>query len=618
MHPRTDNDEARSRRWVRRAADAPGPCGVNVGGSGLNGLVMTTSGSHSDPLGRVEARADLVLDRVLAWRQRFGGLSTPGLVMAALWYVEANTPSLLPRPWWLQGLIAAICAVLGYAVGTLIGTLGHALARWAGLRVSIDDRRARTLLGVLLGVVGLFVLAFPFLTVRWQHYVSTYVGQDPPGLEYPLGSTLVALVTFAALITLWRLVADLADWFLAKVSSRVVRAATARLLASLLTVVTVVLVVDQVARPLVLAGVEGNADRVNRRTPSGKEAPTSPERSGGPGSPYSWESLGQDGATFVSSGPDAHAITAVTGRAAKEPIRAFVGIGRPLEETRDAVLGELDRTRAWERRAILVVTATSTGYINTWGCSSFEYLLDGDSAIASMAYSDLPSAFGLLTAREDPIRAGRLLLDGVRERVSRLPEGRRPKIYAMGESLGAYGGEGAFASPQEMVAQVDGAIWTGTPAFSANRQRLTAERAPGSTTIVPVVDQGRHVRFAGNPAQLGADEYGRALGAWDFPRVAYLQHPSDPVAWWSPDLLFGSPEWLRETRRDTPMAQMSWTPLVTFWQVTADMLVSNNVPGGFGHRYYGAEMVPAWAAVLGRDDLSSERREAMIDAVGRR
>ncbi|AIF39660.1 hypothetical protein HX89_14205 [Dermacoccus nishinomiyaensis] len=64
------------------------------------------------------------------------------------------------------------------------------------------------------------------------------------------------------------------------------------------------------------------------------------------------------------------------------------------------------------------------------------------------------------------------------------------------------------------------------------------------------------------------------------------------------------------------MAQMSWAPFVTFWQVSADMLVSNEVPGGYGHRYFGAEMVPAWAKVLDVDPGS--REDAIIDAVGRR
>ena len=110
---------------------------------------------------------------------------------------------------------------------------------------------------------------------------------------------------------------------------------------------------------------------------------------------------------------------------------------------------------------------------------------------------------------------------------------------------------------------------------------------------------------------------GSGSGAqWLGPHIVYVQHPSDPVVWWSPRLMFNSPEWLRETRDNTPMAQMSWAPFVTFWQVSADMLVSNEVPGGYGHRYFGAEMVPAWAKVLDVDPGS--REDAIIDAVGRR
>lgn len=559
----------------------------------------------------------LVLGRLTSWRRRLGGLSRLGLALAGLWFVAANTPSLLPRPWWLQGFIAAICAVLGYATGTVLGALLHAVERWLGLQVSINKHRARRLQELGLGLVLLLAAAFPFLTIRWQQFVTTYVGQDPPGWEYPIGSLLVATVTFVAAISLWRLVADLLDWFLARVRSRVVRETAARVVASLLTLATVGAGLTLVARPLVLAGVEGQANRVNRTAPQGQSAPTSPLRSGGPGSPYPWASLGQDGAIFVSSGPDAARITGVTGRRAKEPIRVFVGQQDTLERTRDGVLAELDRTGAWQRRAIVLGTATSTGYLNTWGASSLEYLLDGDTAFASMAYSDLPSAFGLLTASDDPRRAARELLDAVRARLTALPAQARPKLYVTGESLGAYGGDAAFTSLDQMLAQVDGALWSGTPAFAPNRAALTAGRDPGSTTVVPVVDDGKHVRFAGRAAQLSADEYGRTLGPWDFPRVVYLQHASDPVAWWSPSLMWSTPTWLNETRRDTPMAQMSWTTQVTFWQVTADMLVSNNVPGGYGHRYYGGEMVPAWAAVLGIADRTPEQLDRIADAVGR-
>ncbi|MCH8627548.1 alpha/beta-hydrolase family protein [Arsenicicoccus piscis] len=559
-----------------------------------------------------------VLDRVLTWRDRLGGLSRTGLFVASLWLIAANTPSLLPRPWWLQGLIAAICAICGYVVGLTLGGIGNLVRRWLGLRVTVDHSRARLLQGLLIAAIVLLALAFPFMTIDWQRWISTYVGQEPPGLGYPLGSSAVAVVVFAAWITLWRLVADLADWILAKVSSRIVRETVARLVASVLTVLVVVLVISYAVRPAVLAAVDRSADRVNRTTPSGRDAPTSPLRSGGPGSPYSWKSLGQDGATFVASGPDAQAITAATGRPAQEPIRVFVGVGDPIATTVTKVMGELERTKAFERKAIMVDTATSTGYLNRWGAASFEYLLDGDTAIASMAYSDLPSAFGLLTAREDPPKAARALLDAVRARLDTIPAAQRAGLYVSGESLGAYGSDSGFASIADALREVDGAVWSGTPTFATNRAELTAGRDPGSTTIVPVIDRGQHVRFAGNPAELTADEYDRPLGTWAFPRIVYLQHPSDPVSFWSPDLLFSSPKWLNESREGTPMAQMSWTPLVTFWQVTADMLVSNNVPGGFGHRYYGAEMVPTWAAVLDITDRTPAQLDKIIDAVGRK
>nr|WP_246308767.1 alpha/beta-hydrolase family protein [Kineosphaera limosa] len=559
-------------------------------------------------------------------------MSLPGLVLAVLWYIAAYTPSLLPRPWWLQGLIAAVCAVLGYAVGYLVGVLWKWLARWLGLRITIAPRRARALLWLLVAVEVVALLAFPFATVEWQHYVRQYVGQPPAGWWYPVGSTLVAVVTFALLISIWRLIADVADWFLARLRSRFIADALARLLASGLTVLTVVAVTNYVVVPAVEIIVDTSADRVNRTQPAGMSAPTSPLRSGGPGSPQAWDSLGQDGAIYVASGPDAAAIARVTGRSAKEPIRVFAGNHDPIPATVDKVLAELDRTGAWDRRAILLASATSTGYLNLWACSTFEHLLDGDTAIASLAYSDLPSAFGLLWGHEEPPTAARALLDAVRSRLDAMPADRRPTLYLTGESLGAYGGDAAFDSPAQMLAQADGAafdspaqmlaqadgaVWSGTPAFAPNRIELTAQRNPGSTQVAPVVDNGEHFRFVGAPAQLTADQFGRPLGQWSFPRVAYLQHPSDPVAWWSPSLLFETPPWLQETRLDNPMAQMSWTPIVTFYQLSADMLVSNEVPGGFGHRYYGADMVPAWAAVLG-DERSEAELDPIIDAVGRR
>ena len=144
-------------------------------------------------------------------------------------------------------------------------------------------------------------------------------------------------------------------------------------------------------------------------------------------------------ASFIASGPNAARVSVVTrDEEAKEPIRVFASVAsdRNLEETKNLVLAEMDRTKAWERKALLVVTSTSTGFVNEWAAESFEYLMHGDSAIITMQYSTLPSALGLLTARDQPPKVGRLLFKAVAAKVASLPQDQRPKLYAGGESLG--------------------------------------------------------------------------------------------------------------------------------------------------------------------------------------
>ncbi len=554
------------------------------------------------------------VDRIVGWRRdRLAGISVPGALVAMLAYVGAYTPSLLPRPWHLQGLISALCGIAGYVVGVGLGGLGQRIAGWAGLEIRIRLGAQRVLVGAWLLILALGVLAFPFTTMEWQQSMWRYVGLEPPGVSFLVGSSIVAIIVFALVLGMWRFVAGLVDWFTVRLEPRFVREALARVVATVMVIVLVGVFIDQIVLRGLMVFADRNANAVNATRPQGLTPPASPLRSGGPGSHEAWETLGQDGAIFVSSGPSRTDIAQVTKRAAAEPIRVFAGAqsGRSLDEITAAVLAEMDRTRAFERSRILVVTATSTGFINEWSASAFEYLGGGDTVVVSMQYSTLPSAFDLLTSADQAPSAGRHLFDAVSGRIAALPANRRPKLYVGGESLGAYGGHGAFADADDMLAKVDGAVWSGTPAFTAIHQELTARRTPGSTQVNPVVDNGRQVRFAGRPAELTADQYGRPLGSWGYPRIVYLQHDSDPVAWWSPDLLFQTPDWLRETRSGVPMGQMSWSPLVTFWQVTADMAMSNNVPGGFGHRYYETETVPAWAAVLGRD-VPPVDRDAVI------
>ena len=100
--------------------------------------------------------------------------------------------------------------------------------------------------------------------------------------------------------------------------------------------------------------------------------------------------------------------------------------------------------------------------------------------------------------------------------------------------------------------------------------------------------------------------------------MVYLQHASDPVVWWSPRLIVRRPDWLEEPPgRDVP-PQMRWYPLVTFWQVSADMASSDRVPVGHGHNY-GALVADAWAAIVAPPGWSADdiaRLRTVVSAIG--
>jgi uncharacterized membrane protein len=96
--------------------------------------------------------------------------------------------------------------------------------------------------------------------------------------------------------------------------------------------------------------------------------------------------------------------------------------------------------------------------------------------------------------------------------------------------------------------------------------------------------------------------------------VLYLRHASDPIVWWSPRLIAHRPDWLDEPRGDDVVTAMRWIPLVTFWQVGADLPFATEVPTGHGH-VCTREYVDAWAHVLqppGSTEHDTELLRAII------
>src|SRR3954452_6117901 len=89
------------------------------------------------------------------------GLTVTGFGIAAVFYCLSFTPSLLPRPYFLQGVVAGITAATGYAVGTTAGALAR-LVRRPG------DRVVRVAWRALFVLVPPMILIFLWLSTRWQ------------------------------------------------------------------------------------------------------------------------------------------------------------------------------------------------------------------------------------------------------------------------------------------------------------------------------------------------------------------------------------------------------------------------------------------------------------------
>ncbi len=529
-----------------------------------------------------------------------------GLAFALLFFVWSMTPSLLPRAWYLQGVATGISMVTGYGIGCLVAWI----LRRCGVQPDWSPRTRRIGWWVLAGVAAVVIPTFLILGSWWQQIVRDLVTMERVERSLYLPVLLIALAVALLLLLIGRGLRAGTNKLTGFVD-RYTPTPVARVTALVVVVVLLVVLVNGALYRGILGTAEEAFEAADAGTAEGVQQPTAPERSGSPESGETWDTLGQEGRTFVAGGPDAAQIEAVTGRPALEPIRAYAGreSAETMEGIAERVVAELKRTGAFDRKALAVVTTTGRGWVNGRVAASFEYLNGGDSAIAAMQYSYLPSPLAFIADRESPMEAGQALFEAVYAVWIDLPEDARPKLVVFGESLGSYGGQSAFASGADLVARTDGALLVGTPNFAQPWGRITEQRDPGSLERLPIVDEGRNIRFASNPDDANLPE------PWEFPRIVFWQHGSDPITWWSFDLLLHQPDWLREPLGPDVDPGMRWIPFVTFWQVTLDMVFSAEVPAGFGHSY-GPEAADLWADILAPEGWTQADTDAVRAALG--
>ena len=514
----------------------------------------------------------------------FGGCA--GAVLALC---LSLTPSLLPRHWALQGVLSGITMGFGYGAGAAAGALARAL--WPGRPIAVRWRWP-----ALAGVGLPLAVTFLWLGGSWQREVRALVGVDEAAGWHPVPVGLLAVAVWLGLLAAGRAV-RLGTRALAATFGRY----SPRPVAAVAAVGVVAALTAGVGQQLVGSGFVETAERLaaaaNQDTPAGVVRPDSRYVSGGPGSLVPWPTLGRYGRQFTAGAVPVPALAGFGGGPVRPPVRVYVGRDSAPDLAGQARLAvrELERTGGFDRSVLVLVATTGTGWVNPAVPAAVEYLSGGDSAVVAMQYSYLPSWISFLADRSGAAAGAGALVDAIRTELATRPAGDRPRLAVYGESLGARGLELTFQDLVGLRAGTDAALLAGPPHTNPIWQELVAQREPDSPVWRPARPAGETVWFG----QSSADLIGAGRPA---PEVVYLQNATDPVVWWSPELLWREPEWLAGgsgagARGPDVSGSVRWFPVVTFWQVTVDLVTSTQVPSGHGHSYHGS-VADGWAALL--------------------
>jgi uncharacterized membrane protein len=531
-----------------------------------------------------------------------------GLLCAVLAVFISVLPSLLPRPWYIQGFITGLSAALGYLLGIILSSS----VRWfmnRDLLVAYKQQAWQ----IALIILPLLLFSALFMGRIWQNDVRSALGIESIG---PSQSVLILISSglfFCIFFFMGRAIRRLSS-MLQKLAKKYVPQRIGITFAVVLTFFIVYTLLSGVLARSFYTVADAAFGARDQTAPEGIIQPQSPYRSGSPASLIPWEKVGFQGRGFVGSGPTIKALEEFSGTTAREPVRVYAGLASAdtAEERAELAVQELIRTQAFEREILVIATATGTGWLDPTVTDALEFMYNGDSAIVSQQYSYLPSWISFLVDQERAKEAGRVLYDAVLEEWIKIPSADRPKLLVYGLSLGSFAGQDAFSGVNDIRRSVDGALFSGTPNDTDLWRNITARRDEGSPEWQPIYEGGKTVRFASTKEDMLENQE-----VWlDSTRILFIQHANDPVVWFSFDLLFNKPDWLSETRGVGVSGATRWFPIITFLHIGLDQAIAASAPIGNGH-YYTDTTAYAWEAIAAPDGWTtsdSDRLQKIINA----
>lgn len=541
------------------------------------------------------------------WRKilrPFGVVSSLGILLGAVCFFTALSPSLVPRSGLLQGVLAGCCFAAGYGIGVLIASIW----KWLELPVPRTDIHRRIYLGAL-AIGTILILAALILAAGWQNDVHRAMKLPPVESVRPFTISGVALVVAAILLAIGRLFRRAARTVSSRLSGHLPQK-----IAILAGVLAALALFNFIGSEVILGQgfklFDKTYARVDATISDDTIAPADPLKTGSSESLLDWNTLGAEGRKFILATPDAEQISAITNRPALEPLRVYVGMGsaKDADARAQLALNEAIRIGAFERKVLVLATPTGTGWMDPSAHFPLETLLDGDVATIGVQYSYLPSWLSLLAVPEYGSESARAVFLAFHDYWEALPADSRPQLYLFGLSLGAMNTDLSYDYYDIVDAPPNGVFMAGPPFTSRSWNQITHDRDAGSPAWLPKFRDGKVVRFM---SQKGVPDHGTA---WADTRILYLQYASDGIVFFSPSLIWQRPQWLDQPHGPDVSPELRWFPVVTFLQVGFDLLTATSTPRGHGHVYDGGDYMEGWNAILKTERPPEERqrlREAM-------
>ncbi len=534
-------------------------------------------------------------------------LSTTGLLVGTLLFATSLSPSLVPRPFLMQALLAGVAFSAGYGVGVFL--------HWLWAFMELPEFKGRVLwVGKIVAwtiCVGVTVW-FLFRTSMWQNSVRELMALPPVETARPFSVGLIAVLVFVLLLGLARLL-RLIKRTVSRTADRWVPGRVALVVGIVVTAMLFWSLASGVLARAVLNSFDVSFKQLDLLIEDELAPPSHPLDTGSAHSLLDWNGLGRQGRRFVAGAASIEDLEALSPVGIRKPLRVYVGLNsaETIEERAQLALDEMLRVGAFNRDYLVVITPTGTGWVDPGGLLSLEHLVGGNVASVAVQYSYLPSWLSLLAQEEMGQETARELFTLVYRHWRSLPAQARPRLYLFGLSLGALNSERS-ADVWDLVGDpIDGALWSGPPFRSQTWRWVSANRNPGTPAWLPRFRDGSVIRFANQDGDLTDFD-----GPWGPFRIVYLQYASDPISFFRPEALFREPAWMRGERGPDVSPQLRWYPIVTFLQLAVDIAAAETAPVGHGHSFATEHYMQSWYALIEPPGWDAARLAALKRRIG--